>query len=102
MSSALGDVLDHDEKLVLDLFLAEFWDGTPNMRWAIGVYVSAIFLEPKEIRSRPKFGSYTARSRQYIEQVEERAKRKLRNWKCFCHDDLLCAANACRDYSVTV
>jgi hypothetical protein len=79
--SALGDVLDHDERLVLDLFLDEFKPETPLARFMLGALVSRIFLEPGECRSRPKFGYYAGITRERVRQIEERVLRKLRNWK---------------------
>jgi len=79
--SALGDTLDHDERLVLDLFLDEFKPETSLARFMLGCYVSAIFLEPGESRSRPKFAQFTGVTRERIRQIEERGLRKLRIWK---------------------
>jgi hypothetical protein len=79
--SAFGDTLDHDERLVLDLNLAEFHPRTAYQRFLIGCLVSRIFLERGECRSRPKFGYYTGLSRERIRQIEERGLRKIRNWR---------------------
>lgn len=104
--SALGDQLDHDERLVLNLFLEEFKDEIRDRRdrFLMGCYVSAIFLEPKECRSRPRLGYYCDVTRERIRQVEERGLRKLRMSGKFDRDELdwLCrmTARACKDYGI--
>jgi hypothetical protein len=104
MSSALGDGLDHDERLVLDLFLDEFKPKNAYERFMLGCLVSRIFMEPKECRSRVRLAGYTGVSRQRIRQIEDRALRKLRIWGGFEQSEMddLCrmTARSCKDYGI--
>jgi Sigma-70, region 4 len=104
MKSALGDGLDHDERLVLDLFIEEFKPQNAYQRFMLGCLVSRIFMEPKECRSRVRLAGYLGISRQRVRQIEDKGLRKVRIWGKFerAELDYLCriTARASRDYGI--